>query len=338
MTSTKSFIQKLKQRFSVSTLFYIVLFGIVIITTLFPVFFDLEHANWKKIISTMIIGTILILLSFTYQTERTKKLLENDEDGDYQKSKNIFINKNKEIQERRLSKLQKLYVDEQNEKIKKEYIQNVLQHYEIDEQCYSLDFPDLKLLLQENKITKKQFKIIKALKCNDFETDYYNFQDLTCTFIIEKGKNTNKSQQNSIIMSEAVYKIILLIVATFMWGTLVPDAVDGGITPQSWIDLGGRLINLCGGIFCGSNCGRLLVKDEIRLLDKFYNFNSLFLQEFQNGTWQPDDKIITRSIVDDLREIKEEKQNNENVDDSESEIIEISEEELSILKEKSNNT
>ena len=56
----KTFWQKLKDKLTISVLFYILLIGVVVILTLFPVIFDIEHANWNKIISNCIISLILV--------------------------------------------------------------------------------------------------------------------------------------------------------------------------------------------------------------------------------------------------------------------------------------
>ena len=296
----KSFWARLKEKFTISILFYLVLIGIVAITTLFPVVFDFENANWNKIYSNAIISLVLVLLTFTYQMTNRKKKAENDKESDLFKAQKNHVDKIHEIQNQQLSRCHELYVEEQNQNIKMEYVRQVFHSYEIDIALYDCESQLVDKALEMKKINREQYSIIKKIRKNDFEVDYYNLQELTCAVILNKSSNTNKSLQNEIILGEITSKVLLIIITSFLWGTLVSDSFEGGIKPQSWIDLAGRLITTISGIWCGDTCGRLLINDDIRLYNKFYNFNNQFLQNFKTGIWKPKEELINKSIVDEL--------------------------------------
>lgn len=299
----KTFWQKVKNKITISSLFYILLIGVVVILTLFPVIFDLEHADWNKIISNCIISLILVLLTFSYQSTSVKTNAEKDEESELNVIKNNHINKIKEIQNLSLSKLHELYVKEKNEDIKFEYIKQIFHSFEIPIELYNCDKNLIDVALKNNKINKEQFEIIRKMRKGKFEVDYYDLQDLTCSVILNKSRNTNKSQQNEIILTELSSKVLLIIITSFLWGTLVPSSFEAGITAQSWIDLGGRLLTTMSGIWCGQVCGKMMVKDDIRLYNKFFNFNTQFLQDFKSKIWQPKDNIIDVDIIKELHNL-----------------------------------
>ena len=317
----KTFWQKLKDKLTISVLFYILLIGVVVILTLFPVIFDIEHANWNKIISNCIISLILVLLTFSYQSTSVKSNAEKDEESELTTTKNNHIKKIKEIQNLSLSKLHEIYVNEKNEEIKQEYINQVFHSYEIPIELYDCEKSLLDVALKNNKINEEQYDIIRKMRKGKFEVDYYNLQDLTCSVILNKSKNTNKSQQNEIIITELSSKVLLIIITSFLWGTLVPSSFEAGITAQSWIDLGGRLITTISGIWCGNVCGKMMVKDDIRLYNKFFNFNNQFLQDFKTKIWQPKDNIIDVDIIQELHNLAND------------EFIEVDEDVLNKIKE-----
>lgn len=317
----KTFWQKLKDKLTISVLFYILLIGVVVILTLFPVIFDLEHADWNKIISNCIISLILVLLTFSYQSTSVKSNAEKDEESELTTTKNNHIKKIKEIQNLSLSKLHEIYVNEKNEEIKQEYINQVFHSYEIPIELYSCEKSLVDVALKNQKITAEQYDIIRKMRKGKFEVDYYNLQDLTCSVILNKSKNTNKSQQNEIIITELSSKVLLIIITSFLWGTLVPSSFEAGITAQSWIDLGGRLITTISGIWCGNVCGKMMVKDDIRLYNKFFNFNNQFLQDFKTKIWQPKDNIIDVDIIQELHNLAND------------EFIEVDEDVLNKIKE-----
>ena len=167
---------------------------------------------------------------------------------------------------------------------------------------------------------KEQFDIIIKIRKGQFDVDYYDLQDLTCSVILNQSKNTNKSQQNDIILSQLTSKVLMIIITSFLFGTLAQESFESGITPQSWIDLVGRLLTIISGIWCGETCGQMLVNDDIRLLNKFYNFNSQFLQDFKNKIWIPKEETISKNIIQELQRL------------SADEYIEVDEELLNNLK------
>lgn len=312
----KTFWQKVKDKFTLSVLFYLILIAVIVLLTLFPVVFDLEHANWNKIISNCIVSLILVLLTFSYQSTTKRNNAEKDEESELNQIRKKHIDKIHEIQNLSLSRIHELYVDEKNEELKQQYINQVFHSYEIPIELYSCDKSLLKVALENQKITDEQFKIINKIRKGKFEIDKFKLQDLTCGVILNRTKNTNQSQQNEIITTELASKVLVIIITSFLWGTLAQDTFNGGITAQSWIDLSGRLLTTISGIWAGDTCGKLLIKDDVRLLNKFYNFNNQFLQEFKTKIWQPDPSKISKDIIKELQEL------------STDEFIEISEDEL----------
>lgn len=317
----KTFWQRIKDKFTMSLLFYIILIAVVVVLTLFPVVFDLEHANWNKIFSNCIISLILVLLTFSYQSTTKRNNAEKDEESELYKSRLKHIDKIYEIQKLSLSKFHELYVNDKNEEMKQQYIQQVFHSYEIPIELYSCDRKLVDVALSNNKINKEQYNIIVKMRKGKFEIDYYELQDLTCSVILNKTKNTNKSQQTDIITSELTSKVLLIVISSFLMGTLVQESFENGITIQSWIDLCSRLLTTISGIWAGDTCGKLLIKDDIRLLNKFYNFNSQFLQDFKTKIWQPKEDLIDKDIIKELQEL------------SNDEYIEVTEDELKKLQE-----
>lgn len=312
----KGFFERIKEKFTMSLFFYLVLIATVVILTLFPVVFDLKHADWEKIISNCIISLILVLLTFSFQSITKRNNEEKDEKSELFIARKHHIAKIKEIQNLSLSRVHEIYVNEKNKELKQQYIEQVFHSYEIPIQLYDCDAELVEKAHDQHKISNEQYNIIKKMRKGDFEVDFYKLQDLTCSVILNNSKNTNKSQQSEIIASELTSKVLFILISSFLWGTLVYQATDGGIPIQSWLDLCSRLLTTISGIWAGEVCGKALINDDIRLYNKFYNFNNQFLQDFKMKIWQPDDSLINQDIIKELTE------------QSTEQIIEISEEEF----------
>ena len=131
MAENKTFWQRLKEKFTMSLFFYLILIGVVVVLTLFPVVFDWENADWNKIISNCIISLILVLLTFLYQSTTTRSNAEKTEGTELFEARKNHISKIKEIQNLSLSKLHEIYVDEKNKELRTQYIHQVFHSFEI---------------------------------------------------------------------------------------------------------------------------------------------------------------------------------------------------------------
>lgn len=339
------YIKKFRDIFTVSTLAKFLTIAIIVITTLLPNLFDPENADWKKILTSFILSIVIVLASFVAQMSSTrKKEMEKD---DYINSKNNHIDKIREIQKKQLSHYHRLYVRDENEKNYIEKVKDVFQQFEIDFQYYELGYAELKIALREKMIDKEQYSIIKLCKSARISFDKYDVRDLTSTQVLKKGRNSNESQQAVIVASNLLSKVSYMVAIGVIWGMFVYDETTGGkgVTPQAWLDLVSRLITFGGGLWCGKTTGEEIVADDIRLFDRFFNFNSKFVQEVESGIWKPTDDIKNINVLEHIRQIqnkeKEEAEHREaasvlvNEDDDE-EIVELTEEEYLKLKSEEN--
>ena len=149
----KNFWQRVKEKFTMSLFFYLILIATVVILTIFPVVFDLEHADWDKIISNCIISLILVLLTFSFQSITKRNNEEKDETSELYIARKHHIAKIKEIQNLSLSRIHEIYVNEKNDEAKKQYVEQVFHSYEIPIQLYDCDLDLVEKAHTTHKIT-----------------------------------------------------------------------------------------------------------------------------------------------------------------------------------------
>lgn len=318
-----------KNRYLISALFYSIIVVFVVIVSLIPYVFDLEHANWNKVFANFIIQVILILITFSYQSVVSRTANIQDPQSDYSIAKVEFVASVKNIQNKTYTRLHELYVKNYNENLLNEHIKELLHTYELEESFLTCDKKVIETAFNEKKINSKQLKIIEKCRKRKFNLSYYNVKDLTCSVTLETTKNTNKSQKTSITMEVLLSRVLWLLVCSFLFATVAPEAIQNGITLENISNMIFRLIAVGSGILTGYTCSQMLVKDDIRLFNNFTNFNIKFIQELENKTWIPKDDEIKKSIVEEIIN------RNNNEQDSD-EIIEISEDDLKKLNEVNN--
>lgn len=339
----KEAFNKFKEFFSISTLAKILVLALIVITTLFPSLFDPQNADWKKVIYSFILNLIIFMGAFISQLIASKK--REMEKARYIESNKKHIDEIHLIQNRKLSHFHKLYVQDENEKNKIEYIQDVFTQFEIDMKFYTMELSLVKTAIKNNIITKEQYSVIQLCRKGKIDFDKYDVRDLTTTQILKKGKNSNKSQQATITASNLLGKISWILAFAIIWGMFVFDNANEGVSDQAWIDLGSRLMTFAGGIITGEVTGKECVNDDIRLFDKFFNFNCKFIQDFELGIWKPKKEDINEDLIDRLKKLQSnieiidnEPKNEQNDNDSDYEEVEMSESEYKdYLKSHENN-
>lgn len=331
----KSIINKFRDFISISTFVKIVVILIIVVGTLLPSLFDPENADWKKVGFNFILSLLIAMGAFISQMVASKnKAMKKEE---YKESKKNHVDQIKEIRRKKLSHIHGLYVKDENKKNKLEYVTEAFSQFEIPIDYYTMDQELVKVALRKNQITKEQYSVIKICRTGKIQYDRYDVGDLTTTQILKKGRNSNKSQQASITASNLIGKISWMLAFSIIWGMFVWDESKGMASlsnGQAWIDLGGRLFTFGGGLYCGDHTGKEIIADEIRLFDKFYNFNCKFVQDFETGIWKPSEEAVSENIVDYLMKLQAEEETAENKAESDVEIeeIELTAEQIAQLK------
>ena len=330
----KSIINKFKDLISISTFVKIVVILIIVVGTLLPSLFDPENANWKKVGFNFILSLLIAMGAFISQMVASRnRAMKKDE---YKESKKNHVDQIKEIRRKKLSHVHGLYVKDENKKNKLEYVTEAFSQFEIPIDYYTMDQELINVALRKNKITKEQYSVIKICRTGKIQYDRYDIGDLTTTQILKKGRNSNKSQQASITASNLIGKISWMLALSIIWGMFVWDESKGMASlsnGQAWIDLGGRLFTFGGGLWGGEVTGREIIEDEIRLFDKFYNFNCQFVQDFETGIWSPPKERVQEDIVAYLKNLQEEeKKAQDEAVIEEYEEIELTPEQIEQLK------
>lgn len=324
----KKFIERIKNAVTMNIFIDICIIAIVVISTLFPTLFDPEHADWKNVLSNFILSVIIMLLAFISQMNSSRTI--NMKKESYKVSRDAHINKIRDIQEKQLSKMQKLYVDDYNKKSLEEYVKSLFNEYEIPFELYSCKIEIVKLALKKGEIDKNQYSVIKLCRKGKVQYNKFDIKDLISTNIIKKQTNSNKSQQSEIVLGNLLSKLSWMLAFAILLGTMIPNESNMGISNQAWINLASRMLSFVGGMWCGGSTGKEIVEDDIRLFDLFYNFNCQFVQDFENGIWKPREEDINENVVERLTKlynqenhIKEQTLINADNDDKDEEIQEI---------------
>lgn len=303
------FVKRVKDIFSLSFLAKILVVALIVITTLFPSLFDPEHADWKKVLFNLVLSTIIMLGAFISQLLAARK--RETEKKSYTDAQDRHVAAIRDIQKKQYSHIHKLYVKDENEKNKLSYIQDAFTQFEIDIKYYKMEQSLVKTALKNGLIDKEQYSVIQLCKKGNIEYDKYDVRDLTATQLLKKYKNTNKSQQAIITASNLMSKMSFMLAFAVIWGMFAYDQASqgGGPQGQAWIDLGARLITFAGGLYTGDVTAREVAEDDIRLFDKFYNFNCKFIQDFENGIWKPQENAVEEDIVERLMKLQQEEEN-----------------------------
>lgn len=335
----KKIIDKIKSVFSLSMLLKVIIIALIVITRLFPALFDPEHANWKKVIFNFIFALIIFMGSFISQLLAARK--RETEKESYTTARADHIGQIRTIQKRSLSHMHKMYVQDENDKNKLQYVRDVFAQYEIDIRLYTEDLSLVKLALKKGEIDKEQYSVIQLCRKGKIEYDKYEVGDLMSTQILKKGSNRNKSQQGVITASNLLSKMSFMLAFSILIGMFVWDKElqeEGIKNGQAWLDLGSNLITFAGGLWTGTETAREVAEDDIRLFNVYFNFNCKFVQDFDNGIWKPKESEISDDLIERLKKYQSEEQTTpdeaENEQDEDIGVIEISEEELEALKNK----
>lgn len=335
MKKSQAFANKIKNLFTLSTLAKILVVALIVIFTLFSSLFDPSQADWKKVLSNFILSVVILMGAFISQLSSTRN--KEMEKENYITSRDNHINQVHAIQHKQLSHMHKLYVKDENEKNKLAYIQDVFTQYEIEIAYYTMELKLVKTALSKGIIDKEQYSVIQICRKGKIAYDKYDVRDLTTTQILKKGTNSNKSQQGAITASNLLGKMSWMLAFSIIWAMFVWDeASQQGINGQAWIDLGSRLFTFAGGLWTGAVTAKEIIEDDIRLFDKFYNFNCKFVQDFENGIWKPAETEIHEDIVEHLKKLSEAEEiaasEPKNEQGEETEEIELTEEQLKLLK------
>lgn len=345
-----NFTSKIKNIFTLSLLAKLLTIAVIVISTLLPSLFDPQGADWKKVLSNFIFSLVIALGGFISQMIAARNR-ECSKDT-YINSRDRHIKQIHEIQKRQLSHFHKLYVQDTNKQNEIEYVKDVFQQFEIDFKFYDMELSLVKTALKKGVIDKEQYSVIQLCRKGKIQFDKYDIRDLTATQVLKNGMNTNKSQQAQITASNLLSKMSIMLAFAIIGGMFVWDeqsAAEGVSNSQAWIDLAFRLITFVGGIWTGETTGKEIVCDDIRLFDKFFNFNCKFIQDFDLGIWKPKEQDVAEDIVAKLQRLQaednsklskepsvqeQEHQDNELDEDVVYETIEVTEEEFHTLLNK----
>jgi hypothetical protein len=324
------FTQKIKDIFNVSLLSKLLIVVLIVISTLFPSLFDPEHANWKEALSNLVLNIVITYGAFIsqYISSRAKYQAKDK----YKESSKKHIDQIHLIQEKQLSTAHQCYVKDTNEKNRIDRVKDIFMQYEIPFELFEAEPKLIKTALSNNIINKEQLSIIRLCRRGKFDYDKYDVRDLTATQVLKKYKNSNKSQQAVITASNILGKTSFLIAfaiifAMFTWDSTKASGIDG----QSWINLSSRLFTFVGGLWTGDTTGREIVEDDIRLFDKFYNFNSKFVQDFELGIYKPKEEDMANNIIERLKALNQAE--NKEIEEDTYDTIELTEEEYNKMKQ-----
>ena len=175
-----------------------------------------------------------------------------------------------------------LFVKQDYEKQRLQYIKDILFANGIPEALYSLSLRDIKRKLSENSLTKWHYLLIKKLKHGDFEFPYIDAQVYLSAYDIRNSIQMALYNERNTILRELFPKMVLTFVTLAISSSAVvsDDVSLGQALYDSVFNVGLSIMSYAFAFKLGKD----IMSDYSKIYDVRRNYISKFIEAHDNGS------------------------------------------------------
>ena len=175
-----------------------------------------------------------------------------------------------------------LFVKQDYEKQRLQYIKDILFANGIPEALYSLSLREIKRKLSENSLTKWHYLLIKKLKYGDFEFPYIDAQVYLSAYDIRNSIQMALYNERNTILRELFPKMVLTFVTLAISSSAVvsDDISLGQALYDSVFNVGLSIMSYAFAFKLGKD----IMSDYSKIYDVRRNYISKFIEAHDNGS------------------------------------------------------
>jgi hypothetical protein len=175
-----------------------------------------------------------------------------------------------------------LFVKQDYEKQRLQYIKDILFANGIPEALYSLSLREIKRKLSENSLTKWHFLLMKKLKHGDFEFPYIDAQVYLSAYDIRNSIQMALYNERNTILRELFPKMVLTFVTLAISSSAVvsDDISLGQALYDSVFNVGLSIMSYAFAFKLGKD----IMSDYSKIYDVRRNYISKFIEAHDNGS------------------------------------------------------
>jgi hypothetical protein len=175
-----------------------------------------------------------------------------------------------------------LFVKQDYEKQRLQYIKDILFANGIPEALYSLSLREIKRKLSENSLTKWHFLLMKKLKHGDFEFPYIDAQVYLSAYDIRSSIQMALYNERNTILRELFPKMVLTFVTLAISSSAVvsDDVSLGQALYDSVFNVGLSIMSYAFAFKLGKD----IMSDYSKIYDVRRNYISKFIEAHDNGS------------------------------------------------------
>jgi hypothetical protein len=175
-----------------------------------------------------------------------------------------------------------LFVKQDYEKQRLQYIKDILFANGIPEALYSLSLREIKRKLSENSLTKWHFLLMKKLKHGDFEFPYIDAQVYLSAYDIRSSIQMALYNERNTILRELFPKMVLTFVTLAISSSAVvsDDISLGQALYDSVFNVGLSIMSYAFAFKLGKD----IMSDYSKIYDVRRNYISKFIEAHDNGS------------------------------------------------------
>jgi hypothetical protein len=200
----------------------------------------------------------------------------------YKDSKNLLNKAVTLIKDKGLLTTFGIFVKEDYEKQRLQYIKDVLFANGIPEELYALPLKEIKLNLDNHSLTKWHYLLIKKLKHGDFEFPFVDSQVYLSAYDIRSSIQMALYNERKTILRELFPKMVLTFVTLAISSSAVvsDDVSLGQALYDSVFNVGLSIMSYAFAF----KLGRDIVSDYTKIYDVRRNYISKFIEAHDNGS------------------------------------------------------
>ena len=316
---------------------YLVLFLTTIVVSLFNVGLDLTLLFSSKYLGNLCLNYSLSIITVA-AAMKDSEMRELQKDYYLNSCEQLIFALN-QIKDRSLETIFKFYTKKRFKDLRNEYIYDVLFKNGIKKEYYDMSHEELKLLIKNDLLNNEQYSIIRRLKKGKFKFREVSSEEILNDYEKKITYQDMRSNKNKIIISRIAPKFVLIFAVSAIFTSAVLNENSGGVG-QILTDLVSRLINIITAMFAGYMVGPEIVQDKINLKNLKKLFCREFISDFDSGVYVPTEEEISSNVLNKIKEmsaIHVVPDANYSTSDAEDEEIELTEEELKIIKDNRKN-
>jgi hypothetical protein len=200
----------------------------------------------------------------------------------YKDSKNLLNKAVTLIKDKGLLTTFGIFVKQDYEKQRLQYIKDVLFANGIPEELYALPLKEIKLNLDNHSLTKWHYLLIKKLKHGDFEFPFVDSQVYLSAYDIRSSIQMALYNERKTILRELFPKMVLTFVTLAISSSAVvsDDVSLGQALYDSVFNVGLSIMSYAFAF----KLGRDIVSDYTKIYDVRRNYISKFIEAHDNGS------------------------------------------------------